>query len=431
MKKRRRRNRLSLGTIFMLLLTFLVLVLSTAFLIGITGGGISRRATEILSSFTLATEPLQAKRSAVISGALSAATAAPILTPTPTPAATATPVPQKRTIRIAAAGTVYAPKAIRETVMTGSQADFTPVFSTLGTALSSADLAIATLETTTAGSEKGYGNYNAPAELLGALRTCGVDLISLATERALDKGYEGLEITLQEMTSRGLSHAGVIEGGNSGATMLSIDGVQVAVLAYSYGLSDEGKEKTNNDEQHMLAMMDLERVRSDIARARMEGANLVVVLPHWGTKNKVETPETVKSLAQALAEAGADLIFGTHPNVVQGIERITAVRADGVSYETLVCYSLGSLLTDAQNEENTAGMIAMVDVTYDPVTRHVALGDVQATPVYISRTKIEEQMAYRVVNVHDETASQALDAAQQEAAARAAQIVLEATGQEK
>ena len=107
------------------------------------------------------------------------------------------------------------------------------------------------------------------------------------------------------------------------------------------------------------------------------------------------------------------------------------MRADGVSYETLVCYSLGSLLTDAQNEENTAGLIATVDVTYDPVTRYVALGDVQATPVYISRTKIEEQMAYRVVNVLDETASQALDAAQQEAAARAAQIVLEATGQEK
>lgn len=52
----------------------------------------------------------------------------------------------------------------------------------------------------------------------------------------------------------------------------------------------------------------------------MDGANIVVVLPHWGTKNRVQTPDTVQTMAREMAQAGADVILGTHPNVAQGID---------------------------------------------------------------------------------------------------------------
>lgn len=429
--KRNSRPHLSAGTIFMLLLTLLVVFGCAWFMLRITDGDAADRVSDALSGFTFAQETPEPTSEA---RTIPAMTLFPSSTIVPAAAATAspTPVPEKTTITIAAAGAVYAPKAIRQTVEEGGEADFTPVFAALGDVLAPADLAIATLETTTAGSERGYGNYNTPAQILDALRACGVDLLSLATERALDKDYDGLTITMQEIASRGLSYAGVSpDGEESGATIMRIGGVQVAVLAYTYGLSDEGREKTGNDSRGVLSAMDAESMRSDIARARSEGANVVIVLPHWGTKNKQETPEQIRALAQELAQAGADVILGTHPNVVQGVERIQATRADGLTYETLVCYSLGSLLTDARTSEHTASMTVNVEMTYDPATRRVTLGDVTVTPLYIARTRAEDQVVYRVVPAEDEAALAALTEDERSAAKQAAILVHQATGEGK
>ena len=418
----KRQGRLSVGTIVMLLLTAAVIVGCVAFMLVLSGGEAGSRAGELLAQAR--TYASQAAPQATV-----APTAAPAASPVPSPSASATaqptPMPEKATVRLAAAGTVYAPKAVRQSAQTGTeQYDFTPVFAALTDTLSAADLAIATLETTTAGSDKGYGNYNTPPQILDALRACGIDLISLATERALDKGYDGLSITAGELTSRGLFCAGVDpDGTGSRATMVRVGGVQIAVLAYSYGLSEEGSAKTNGDSRGALAMLDAQRMTEDIAAARMDGANLVVVLPHWGTKNKQATPESVRTMARTLAQAGADVILGTHPNVVQGIERITTTRSDGLDYDTVVCYSLGSLLTDSRAEENTAGMIVTLEATYDPASRRVTLGELQVTPVYIARTRQSDESVYRVVPTDDGAALEQLEESEQIAAVRAAEIV--------
>ena len=90
-------------------------------------------------------------------------------------------------------------------------------------------------------------------------------------------------------------------------------------------------------------------------------------------------------MAERMAQAGADVILGTHPNVVQGVERISTVRSDGLTYETVVCYSLGCLLTDARDSENTAGMAVRLEMTYDPAVRRVWPGALEVTPLYIAR----------------------------------------------
>lgn len=430
MKKNSRGPGLSPGTVFMLLLTLAVIGGCTWFMIRITGREKAYQAAEILSAFTFAQEQPGLEDEQIPAYTLApAATATPVWQVTAAPTASPTPVPEKISITVAAAGTVYAPKAIRQTVEEKGSANFTPVFAGIADVLAPADLAIVTLETTTAGAERGYDHYNTPAQLLDALRACGVDLVSLATERALDKDYEGLAITMQEVARRGLAYAGASPEGEGGATVMRIGGVQVAVLAYSYGLSEEGEKATDGDAQGMLATIELSRVRSDIAKARHDGANVVIVLPHWGTKNKQETPEVIRRMAGELAQAGADVILGTHPNVPQGIERIKTTRADGLDYETVVCYSLGSLLTDARTRENTAGMAAEIVITYDPVTRRIALSDTRVTPLYIARTKVDDAPAYRIIPAEDEKALSQLDEAEREAARQAAQIVYQAAAE--
>lgn len=410
------KNDLSAGTKAMLVLTSVVVVACIVFLARILS-----RAPDMSDAYAL----LPAEKMVV-----DEPDEQPQATAVPTPVqAKSTPAPEKENpvlrMTLAAAGTVYAPKAIRESVEErGGHYDFSSVFKGLGDTLSRADLSIVTLETTVAGKEEGYDNYNTSPQILDALRDAGVDLVALATERALDKGYKGLDITRSELTSRGMACAGIRDDGQSAAAMLNVGGIQVAVLAYSYGLSDTGKAKTQNDARGVLAMLDTERMTRDITRARAEGAQVVIVLPHWGTKNKQEIPQNVRAMAKVLARAGADVILGTHPNVVQETERLHITRADGLEYETVVCYSLGSLLTDARTEQNTAGMAAFLPIEYNQQTRHVTLGELEVTPLYIARNRENGRSVYRVVNAEDEEVR--LDETERAAARRAGEIVREA-----
>ena len=425
MKGRARGRGVSLGTLLMLLLTALVVGVCVLFLVMIAGGG---EAPVPIARVPGTAQP-QATPTPAMTPRLTGTSTAPPLPPTDAP-----PTPAPVTITLAAAGTVYAPKAVRESArQRDGSYDFTPVFSGLLDTLSGADLAIATLETTIAGRDKGLGNYNTAPELLDALRGCGVDLLSLATEHALDKGYDGLGLTVSELTARGLASAGVSPDGAAGqAAMLRVGGVQVAVLAYAYGLSDEGARRTDGDRQGALALLETERMVQDITQARVSGANLVVVLPHWGTKNKQDTPDALRRMARTLAEAGADVILGAHPNVAQGTERLRVTRSDGLEHEAVVCYSLGTLLTDARTAENTAGMIAHLSVTYDPATRRIALGELYCTPVYVACQREQGETAYRVVDAESAPALERLSQAEREAAQRAVQLVRDATadGQE-
>lgn len=417
---------MSLGSWAMLLLTALVVLGCVGFLSMIVGDRLYVRTGDFLRM--LAQDGLFDARPQTPAPTATAPVFPMEDTPAPTVQPTQTPAPMPTTITIAAAGTIYAPKTVRESAQTGAQYDFAPVFKTLGDTLSAADLAIATLETTTAGQDKGFGNYNTAPEILDALRGCGVDLLALATERALDKGYEGLELTLRSLTARGLAYAGVsADAEDTGATMMRIGGVQVAVLAYTYGLSDEGSSKTDGDKRAAVALMDTQRMLEDIRQARADGANVVIVLPHWGTKNITETPVNVKRLAVQLAEAGADIILGTHPNVPQGVERLTVTRADGLTHEAVVCYSLGNLLTDSRMAENTAGMVAHVSVTYDPATRRITLGEMYCTPVYIARQRTDDETVYRVVDAESAAALDALTESERQAAQDAVEIIRRAT----
>ena len=424
-----KKPRFSLGSMIMLLVTLFVIIGMAVFLMMIAGDDVYERTRAVFGLLAEQTETASpVPTDAPTERPTPEITSAPTVGPTPTAAPTEAP----KKIVIAAAGTIYAPKSVRESVQEGADHyDFTTTFEGLSGALENADLSLVTLETLAAGREKGYGNYNTTPQIFDALRAVGVNFVSLATERALDKGYDGLDITASELTSHSMGYAGAYpDGVNTGATMLRIGGVQVAVLAYSYGLSDEGRKRTRDDSRGVVAMMESQRVVRDITQARVDGANIVVVLPHWGTKNSAQTPDTVHDMARTMAQAGADVILGTHPNVAQGIERLQTVRSDGLTYETVVCYSLGCLLTDARNSDNTAGMAVRLEMTYDPATRRASPGELTVTPLYIARQREDSGILYRVVDAENEQALQSLTMTEQAAAAQAAKRVRSATQEE-
>ena len=77
--------------------------------------------------------------------------------------------------------------------------------------------------------------------------------------------------------------------------------------------------------------------------------------------------------------------------------------------------------------ENTAGMVAHVSVTYDPVTRRTTLGEMYCTPVYIARQRENDETVYRVVDAESAAALSTLTESEQEAAREAVEIIRKAT----
>ena len=299
------------------------------------------------------------------------------------------------------AGDITLPKTVQDTMMINSREyDFMPVFKGISEAFKGADLSVATLETLI-NNLVPYETYNAPPALLETLKEVGIHHLNLATEHMLDLGFDGLKATKLEVNRFGMEYSGYLsQQGTDG--MISVNGVRIAILAYTYGLSDEGRAMAGKSELSDIPIFSVQKALDSIRMARANGADLVIVLPHWGTKNVGTVTDAMRDTANQMAEAGADLIIGAHSNVVSEAGFIQTKRADGRTYETLVCYSLGALLTDARSEDNAAGMILNVEVEYNPATRQNRILSCRPIPLYIYQDSINDRRTWRVLNVLDE-----------------------------
>jgi poly-gamma-glutamate synthesis protein (capsule biosynthesis protein) len=187
--------------------------------------------------------------------------------------------------------------------------------------------------------EKQY-TFRAQPSLLPGLRRNGIDAVSLANNHTLDYGREALLQTIQHVDAAGLHSAGA--GRNLAAAarpaVIDVPGARVALLAASrvYPSPDwAAGAKTPG----MLSGYAPARLLEAIRQARGE-ADLVFVYLHWGVERAVMAHATQKQLARLCIDAGADVVVGTHPHVLQGFEYYRG---------KLIAYSLGNFVfTDAR-----------------------------------------------------------------------------------
>jgi poly-gamma-glutamate capsule biosynthesis protein CapA/YwtB (metallophosphatase superfamily) len=183
--------------------------------------------------------------------------------------------------------------------------------------------------------------FRADRALLERLAEAGVGVVNLANNHALDHGPDGLAETLAHAANLGLAvvGAGPDEDAAWEPAVLEAAGRTVAVLGMSEVIPDEGW--IAGDGWGVASALDHDRA-AEAVRAAAQVADHVVVSVHWGNEYD-ECPSVVQTeLARRLLEAGADVVAGHHPHVVQGFEE----REGGA-----VAYSLGNLLFYAATEE--------------------------------------------------------------------------------
>jgi poly-gamma-glutamate capsule biosynthesis protein CapA/YwtB (metallophosphatase superfamily) len=184
--------------------------------------------------------------------------------------------------------------------------------------------------------------------LLAGLNGAGIDVVSLANNHIRNAGADGVADTIRNLDAVAIGHAGA--GGTAKAARrpawLAAAGQRIAVLAYN-GV-DPGRNATGTTAG--AAPLALAAFRADIRAARRAGADVVIVVPHWGREYTDAVTADQRRLAIALVAAGADAVLGSHSHWAGPLELV-----DG----RLVVYSLGDLVFDLRHDARTQqGVIA-------------------------------------------------------------------------
>lgn len=191
-----------------------------------------------------------------------------------------------------------------------TQADLS--FANLESPLTQADLVTPALD------------LRAPLDAALALQGSHLTLVSLANNHSLDAGPAGLQDTFEALAAAGVDAVGP----GMEPWVGTVGGFDVAWIAF-------------NDVGNPLA---LDQATAAIGRARA-AADLVLVSVHWGAELDPGPSPRQREIAEALASAGADLVVGHHPHVLQPVEWIWGL---GRGHPTLVAFSLGNAVFDQE-----------------------------------------------------------------------------------
>ena len=155
--------------------------------------------------------------------------------------------------------------------------------------------------------------FKAPASYANILTAGSVEAVNTANNHSHDYGEESFNDTLKALDAANIIHFGYDE-----TAVTEVKGVKVGMVGI-YELNDHlGRE---------------EQLKQNIAKVKQDGAQLIVVIFHWGNEKEEVPDDNQKTLGHLAIDEGADLVCGHHPHVLQGIEEYKGKN---------IVYSLGN-----------------------------------------------------------------------------------------
>ena len=311
-----------------------------------------------------------------------------------------------KTAKISAVGDILCQMDMIDDAKTSDEYDFSHMFTGISKFVKNSDIAIGTLETNFVdGKYSGVGKYNSPIEFLKAVKDSGIGLVSLAHNHVLDYGTQGLETTISKIKEQNIEIAGIKE--NSKRTneqdentldeekqenpdftgnIKEINGIKVAFLGYTYGLSNENE--VNEEEKKKANIYSEELAKKDIEYAK-QSSNYIIAIMHWGDVNSSEISEYQRNITSFLVENGVDMILGAHPSVVEPMEMIKTEEGKNV----LVAYSLGNYMSTLKYDDANVELILNIQISKSSDSDKAVLQKVDYKPIYVldNGTKAENR----------------------------------------
>ena len=257
----------------------------------------------------------------------------------------------------------------------GHYYDFTPLFAQIKPYIQGADLPLCHVETPmTPAPPTGYPTFNTPPALATAIRQTGWRACSTAATHSLDQGQTGVDDTIRALDRAGVAHTGTFSSAAAQKTplIMMVKGVRVAFLAYT--------ELTNgipSPHPWSVNRASAAQILSDAHRARLDGAQVVIVNLHWGDQYVAQPSSFQLALAERLTRSpDITAVVGQHVHIVQPIRIFNGkpvVFGEGnlISNQTSACCPAAS----------QDGMIVLLTVTVDSRGARVTL--IRYVPVWV------------------------------------------------
>ena len=240
--------------------------------------------------------------------------------------------------------------------------NFDFLFENVGDMIEENDIAVINQETPLTDDPSMYGDYprfGTPAGVGRAIADAGFDVVTCASNHALDRGAYGVSFTKNFFDSQGIRCLGIHsekEKEPRPCEILTRNGIRFALFNYTYGTNGIRAPEENPDMVQLLE--DEEQIRKEIEAAGSE-CDLVIVFAHWGTEYAKQPDDFQKQWTQIFLESGVDVVVGTHPHALQPYEMLQ----DDNGHRMLVYYSIGNFVSAQQEKSCVKGGAAQFTVS--------------------------------------------------------------------
>ena len=272
--------------------------------------------------------------------------------------------------------------------------DFTSSFEPVAQSLQSFDYLIANQESLPVGNKfklSGYPQFASPDYIVPALQNVGVDMINLANNHVVDKGEDGVTTLFENIDRFNIPYVGAYKNSADAETMRIVEkgDLKVGFLSYTYGTNGLYLKK---DSPYVINYIDEQKIQNDIALLKPQ-VDVTVVLMHWGPEYVTKAAENEVRLANMLNNAGADIVFGSHPHVLQQYDELLNESGQ----KTHVFYSIGNFFaTTMSSSDSFIGGIASVQITKEDGVVTITEPALEATAMLLDSDGI-----YRVYPLRD------------------------------
>ncbi|MDD3268309.1 MAG: CapA family protein [Syntrophomonadaceae bacterium] len=284
-------------------------------------------------------------------------------------------------------------------ISSGLQADgsyrFDSFFTEVKDLIAEGDYSSTNFEAVMAGPQSGYTGYplfNSPDAVAGTFKEAGFDLIVSANNHCMDRGVRGALRSLDVLRAAGLETVGTYKTAQESKQFLikDIKGVKVAYLAYTYGTNGIPVPAQYS---FLVNFMDKNKILADIKQVR-DSVDIIVLVLHWGLEYHPKPSQEQKMQAREYLEAGADIILGSHPHVIQTMEVLKIQGKD-----KFVIYGLGNFISHQVGQERNSGIVLKMKFTKDFVSNNTLLDSVSYTPTFSHSYRDNGKLMFRVVPV--------------------------------
>ena len=303
-------------------------------------------------------------------------------------------------VTILSAGDNLIHSSLIEGAKTAAGYDFSSYYAKVKDIISAADIATVNQEAPIASSiaePSGYPIFNTPEACGNALIEAGFDVFNLANNHVTDLGEAGVEATLNYCDSKDITSVGMYRNTTDRAMVRTINknGIRVALL----GFLDTSNVSLPEDTAFRWTKISWEsQVQEIITKAKSE-ADIVVVHAHWGDEDEFYQTPLMKDMAQKMVNWGADVIYGSHPHVLQ---KLVFLKREGTDKQYPVIYSLGNFISGQQNGNKLVSGLLQVTAYRDRGNGATMVDDIAFYPIVTHYTGNRKNLCLYPVSEYSE-----------------------------